>query len=140
MENQIKYRFRRMELEQFAMFKENYNKDIKEVQFQNEVQFSFYKGISVLCCRISVDMSAIDKPLAKIVLKSFFEIHPDSLKLLLKEDKIVFPPVPLVQFASLCYGAIRGVQFSKNQDTPLAGYVLPPVYFGNMIDKGFEVE
>ena len=140
MENQIKYRFRRMELEQFAMFKENYNKDIKEVQFQTEVQFSFYKGISVLCCRISVDMSAIDKPLAKIVLKSFFEIHPDSLKLLLKEDKIVFPPVPLVQFASLCYGAIRGVLFAKTQDTPLASYVLPPVYFGNMIDKGFEVE
>ena len=140
MENQIKYRFRRMELEQFAMFKENYNKDIKEVQFQTEVQFSFYKGISVLCCRISVDMSAIDKPLAKIVLKSFFEIHPDSLKLLLKEDKIVFPPVPLVQFASLCYGAIRGVLFAKTQDTPLAGYVLPPVYFGNIIDKGFEVE
>lgn len=85
-------------------------------------------------------MSAMDKPLAKIVQKSFFEIHPDSLKLLLKDDKIVFPPVPLVQFASHCYGAIRGVEFSKKQDTPLAGYVLPPVYFGNMIDKGFEVE
>ena len=110
-----KYTFRRMELEQFAMFEENYNKDIKEVQFQTEVQFSFYKGISVLCCRISVNMSAMDKPLAKIVLKSFFEIHLDSLKLLLKEDKIVFPPVPLVQFASLCYGAIRGVQFSKTK-------------------------
>ena len=140
MENQIKYRFRRMELEQFAMFEENYDKDVKEAQFQTEAQFSFDKGTSVLCFRISVDMSAMDKPLAKIVLKSFFEIHPDSLKLLLKEDKIVFPPVPLVQFASLCYGAIRGVQFSKTQDTPLAGYVLPPGYYGNMIDKGFEVE
>ena len=129
-----------MELEQFAMFEENYNKDIIEVQFQTEVQFSFYKGISVLCCRISVDMSAMDKPLAKVVLKSFFEIHPNSLSLLIKEDKIVFPPVPLVQFDSLCYGTIRGVQFSKNQDTPLAGYVLPQVYFGNLIDKGFEVE
>ncbi|MST84770.1 hypothetical protein FYJ73_08845 [Prevotellaceae bacterium LKV-178-WT-2A] len=96
MENQIKYRFRRMELEQFAMFEENYNKDVKEAQFQTEAQFSFDKGTSVLCFRISVDMSAMDKPLAKIVLKSFFEIHPDSLKLLLKEDKIVFPPVPLV--------------------------------------------
>ena len=129
-----------MELEQFAMFEENYDKVVKEAQFQTEAQFSFYKGISVLCCRISVNMSAMDKPLAKIVLKSFFEIHPDSLRLLLKEDKIVSPPVPLVQFASLCYGAIRGVQFSKTQDTPLAGYVLPPVYYGNMIDKGFEVE
>lgn len=34
MENQIKYRFRRMELEQLAMFEENYDKDVKEVQFQ----------------------------------------------------------------------------------------------------------
>lgn len=41
MENQIKYRFRRMELEQFAMFEENYDKDVKEAQFQTEAQFSF---------------------------------------------------------------------------------------------------
>ena len=98
-----KYRFRRMELEQFAMFEENYDKDVKEAQFQTEAQFLFDKGTSVLCCRISVDMSAMDKPLAKVVLKSFFEIHPDSLRLLIKEDKIVFPPVPLVQFDSLCF-------------------------------------
>ena len=41
MENQIKYRFRRMEFEQFAMFEENYDKDVKEAQFQTEAQFSF---------------------------------------------------------------------------------------------------
>jgi len=34
MENQIKYRFRRMELEQLTMFEENYDKDVKEAQFQ----------------------------------------------------------------------------------------------------------
>ena len=56
-----------MELEQFAMFEENYDKVVKEAQFQTEAQFSFYKGISVLCCRISVDMSAMDRPLAKVV-------------------------------------------------------------------------
>lgn len=73
-----KYRFRRMELEQFAMFEENYDKDVKEAQFQTEAQFLFDKGTSVLSCRISVDMSAMDKPLAKVVLKSFFryiQIH-----------------------------------------------------------------
>jgi|UniRef100_UPI0040262F5A hypothetical protein len=140
MEHQIRYRFSKMELEQFAMFEENYNKEVKGAQFQTEAQFSFDKATSVLCCRITVDMSAMEKPLAKIVLKSFFEIHPDSLKLILKDDKIVFPPFLLVQFASLCYGAVRGVLFAKTQDTPLAGYILPPVYFGNLIDKGFEVE
>ena len=56
-----------MELEQFAMFEENYDKVVKEAQFQTEAQFSFYKGISVLCCRISVDMSAMAGPLAKVV-------------------------------------------------------------------------
>lgn len=40
-----------MELEQFAMFEENYDKDIKEAQLQTEAQFSFDKGTSVLCCR-----------------------------------------------------------------------------------------
>lgn len=140
MEQQVNYRFSKMELEQFAMFEENFNIDTKEVQFQTEAQFSFDKENSVLCSRISVDMSAIEKPLAKTVLRSYFEIHPESISALKEGNKILFTPPLLVQFASLCYGAIRGVMFAKTQDTPLVNYILPPVYFGNLIDKSFCVE
>lgn len=139
MEKQVMYKYEKMELERFAMFEENYCKD-KDVMFQTEAQFAFDKENSMLCSRILVNMSAEGKFLVKAELKSYFGIHPDSIKELTKEGRIIFAPSLLVQFASLCYGSIRGVIFSKTMTTPLSNYVLPPVYFGNLIDKGFIVE
>lgn len=142
MEQQVMYKYEKMELEQFAMFEENYcERDGKQdVLFQTEAQFSFDKENLMLCSRIVVNMSADEKPLVKAELKSYFVIHSDSIKELTKEGRIIFAPPLLVQFASLCYGSIRGVIFSKTMTTPLSNYVLPPVYFGNLIDKSFVVE
>lgn len=140
MDTQVLYKYVKMELEQFAMFEENYNPEVKEVQFQTESQFSFDKENSVLCSRIVVNMSASDKPLVKTELKSYFEIQPESVDRIRQDNKIVFAPALLVQFLSLCYGSMRGVIFSKTSGTPLANYILPPVYFGNLIDKAFIVE
>lgn len=140
MDTQVLYKYIRMELEQFAMFEENYSSEVKEIQFQTESQFSFDKENSVLCSRVVVNISASDKPLVRTELKSYFEILPDSVVCLRQDNKIVFVPALLVQFASLCYGSLRGVIFTKTSGTPLANYILPPVYFGNLIDKAFVVE
>ena len=45
MENQIKYRFRRMELELFSMFEENYDKDVKEVEDYSDPEPSFLEPL-----------------------------------------------------------------------------------------------
>lgn len=140
MEGQVLYKYSRMEIEQFAMFEENYTQEIQEVQFQTEAQFSFDKGNSVLCSKIVVNMSAVEKPLVKAELKSYFNIQLESIAALTQDGRILFPPQLLVQFASLCYGSMRGVIFAKTHGSTLCNYVLPPVYFGNLIDKGFVVE
>jgi hypothetical protein len=140
MEQQVMYRFSKMELEQFAMFEENCDPETTEVQFHTEAEFSYDKNNSVICSKIIVIMSHQEKPLVKAELNSYFDIHPKSLKSLYKDGNIVFTPPMLVQFASLCYGSIRGVIFAKTLGTSLNSYIVPPVYFGNMIDKGFIVE
>ena len=140
MEGQVLYKYSKMEIEQFAMFEENYNQNVEEVEFQTEAQFSFDKESSVLCSKIVVNMSAVEKPLVKAELKSYFNIQPESIDSLRQDGKILFPPQLLVQFASLCYGSMRGVIFAKTQGNALSNYVLPPVYFGQLIDKGFAVE
>lgn len=139
MEQQVMYKYDRIELEQFATFEKNYSNEISEVQFQTEAQFSFDKEHHVLCSRIVVNMSALDKPLVKAEIKSYFDIQPKSVKNLSKEGHILFTPPLLVQFASLCYGSMRGVIYAKTMGSPLANFVLPPVYFGNLIDKAFVV-
>lgn len=140
MDGQVLYKYSKMVIEQFAMFEENYKQQEQDVQFQTEAQFSFDNGNSVLCSKILVNMSADDRPLVKAELKSYFEIQPESITALTQDGKIMFPPQLLVQFASLCYGSMRGVIFTKTLGSSLCNYVLPPVYFGNLIDKGFVVE
>ena len=140
MEQQVMYRFSKMELEQFAMFEENCNPEPKEVQFQTEAQFSYDTDNYILCSKIIVNMSAQEKPLVKAELKSYFDLLPKSVENLRKDGRITFAPPLLVQFASLCYVSIRGVIFAKTMGTPLNSFILPPVYFGNLIDKGFVVE
>jgi hypothetical protein len=140
MEQQVMYRFSKMELEQFAMFEENCNPEPKEVQFHTEAQFSYDKDNYILCSKIIINMASQEKPLVKAELKSYFNLSPESVENLRKDGRIVFAPHLLVQFASLCYGSIRGVIFAKTIGTPINNYVLPPVYFANLIDKGFVVE
>ena len=139
MEQQVMYRFSKMELEQFAMFEENCNPEPKKAQFQTEAQFSYDTDNYILCSKIIVNMSAQEKPLVKAELKSYFNLLPESVENLRKDGRIMFAPPLLVQFASLCYGSIRGVIFAKTMGTPLNSFIVPPVYFGNLIDKGFVV-
>ena len=139
-EQQVMYRFSRMDLAQFALFEENYSAEVNEVQYKTEAQFSFDKDLSVLCSKIIINETHNDKPLLKAELNSFFDIKKESLDLLQQDGHIVFPPMLLVQFASLCYSSMRGVIYTKTMGTPLCNFILPPVYFANIINKGFEVE
>ena len=41
------------------------------------------------------------------------------------------------RFASLCYGTLRGVMHIKTLNTPLNGFILPPLYFGEVIKTLF---
>lgn len=140
MEHQLMYRYSKMDLSQFAIFDENCNQPMDEVQFNTEAQFSFDKDSSVLCSTIVVNASFSDKPIMKAELRSYFDIHPDSIEGMRNNGHILFLPHSLVQFASLCYGSMRGIIFSKTQGTVLSQYILPPVYFSQLIDKGFSVE
>ena len=139
MEQIIKYRYNKMELTQFAMFEESLDKSVREVQFQTEVQFSFDKHNSVLCCRVTVNMLQEEKPLLKAELCNYFDIPEQTKEALNREGKLEFPIPLLVQFASLGYGSIRGVLFAKTTGSPLADFVLPPVYFDKLINNPFVV-
>ena len=140
MERQILYKFSKMQLDQFAMFEENLTQLDQEVDIQTETRFSFDKEKNMLCSQITVSMLQENNILLKADLSSFFEIQAESLQYLQKEGKLIFPPSLLIQFASLCFGSIRGVIFTKTIGTTLNNFILPPVYFGNIIDKSFVVE
>lgn len=135
------FKYVKIELEQFAIIEENLSSNNEDVQFQTQAQFSYDKDQNVLCCRITVKMAKNKMSLLKAVMCSYFAINNDSIKQMLNEENhLVFVPHVLVQFASLNYGSLRGALYLKTQNTPLADYILPPVFFGQIIDKSFVVD
>lgn len=140
MEYQILYKYSKIELEQFAMFEENYSDKEPDMQFETEVQFSFDRDNNILCSKIIVTASQSDNLLFKAVMNSYFEIKDESVRQLTQGKRIVFGPQLLVQFASLCYGTLRGVIHLKTLGTSLNPYILPPVFFDSIIDKPFTAE
>lgn len=138
---QLYYKYAKMDLEQFAVFEENLPEKTGEMQFQTQAQFSYDKEQNVLCSKIVVTMTENEKPLMKADMCSYFAFRNDSVERLRNEDGcLAFLPQVLVQFASLNYGSLRGVLYLKTQGTPLADYILPPVFFGQIIDKSFVVD
>lgn len=137
----VMYRYAKIELEQFAMFEENLNEEHGEIQLQTEAQFKYDKAQQVLCSKITVTFSNGESPLMRAVINSYFLIHQDSISRITdSEGHLVFPTSVLVQFASLNYGSLRGMIHLKTLGTKLSGYILPPIFFNEIITKDYIAE
>ena len=135
--DQLLYKYAKIDLEQFAIFEENMSSPISEVAFENMFRFDY----DTLCCKLVLTMMDGDKTLLRSVMCSYFLIAKESVKQITNDKaQLIFTPIVLAQFASLNYGSMRGALSLKCQNTPLADYVLPPIYLGQTIDQSFIVD
>lgn len=136
----IMYKYAKIELEQFAMFEDCLNKEQHKIQLQTEAQFQYDKEQSVLCSKITVTFLIGASPLMKAVANSYFLIHKDSINNITDENGLItFPKQILIQFASLNYGSLRGMIHLKTEGTRLANYILPPIFFNEIITKDYVI-
>lgn len=134
----VMYKYAKMELEQFAIFEENLKEPQGEIQLQTETQFNYDKAQHVLCSKITVTFSNGELPLIRAASNSYFLIHQDSINGITdSKGHITFPTSTLVQFASLNYGSLRGMIHLKTLGTKLADYILPPIFFNEIITKDY---
>lgn len=132
---QIQYRYLRISDEQFATFEENYDPST-DVQFQNNVSFSFNYERNILTCSDTVIFQQEEKTILKLCLNSYFLIHPDCVADLAQDGKFCCPKELLWQFASLNYGSMRGVLYDRTKGSVLNTLILPPFYFDELITEG----
>ena len=138
---EIKYKYCRITLEQFAILDDSESVELNDTDLQTSVQFSFDREQHMVCCSLSISLSKDSKVLLKSQLNSYFDIDSESIdNVICQNNAYVFDIPLLIQFASLCYGAMRGVIFTKTMNTPYNIFILPPVYFSAMINKPFVVE
>lgn len=135
------YRYAKIELEQFALFEENLKKEPNGIELQTEAQFQYDKEQHILCSKIIATFLDEGSPLMKAVSNNYFLIHQDSIKKITNEEgSITFPKHVLIQFASLNYGALRGIIHLKTLDTKLSNFILPPIFFNEIITNDFVIE
>lgn len=126
MEEQIFYRFVKLDLTQFATFEADYTDDEQPLELSSSFKFTYSFDDDTVCCSTTVVISKDTGPVLKAELNSFFNILAESVASLSEEDCVVLPMSLMTQFASLGYGTMRGVIYAKTIGTPLEKIILPP--------------
>ena len=126
-----------MELLQFATLSNQF--DPEDSISHNELRFMFDASENTLYCSFSLTLvrKSDDVPLLKAEIRSGFEMKPESIALITKGDEISFPPNIIAHFASLTYGALRGVIYAKSEDTVFRNFVIPVQNIQAQIKKPF---
>lgn len=126
MDKGIYYRFADLELKQFATFEDGYTEDGQEISISCKFTFAYNFSENIVCCTNSISITKEGIVLVKADLDAYFAINPESAASLADADAVVLPPELQAQFASLTYGTMRGVIFTKTLGTPFSKIVLPP--------------
>lgn len=135
------YRYEKMDMEQFAIFEENFSHMNEHMQDQVQIHYTYDYSQNIICCSITNRLIGDNDSLILVSkMNSYFSLQPQTIKNLEKDGHIIFPQPLLIQFASLNYGALRGALYLKTQSTPLAGYILAPIYLEEIIKEPFAAE
>lgn len=126
METPILFKFVKMDLTQFATFTDDYTEKDTEIEIFNRFQFSYNFEEHLVLCKTIIELSKEEKILLKADLDSIFKINPDSASAIETATDATIPQGLLAQFASLSYGSLRGVIYTKATDTPFSNFILPP--------------
>ena len=134
-EIQIEYRLAKIDINKFDIHPEGLKDG--EAAFQTEVQFAYNNTRHSVRCRLRVNLVQHENPLMESEVDCHFELKPDSVNKMKQDENIVIPAPILIQFASLCYGTMRGIIHTKTMDTPINRFILPPIYFNEIIKQDF---
>ena len=126
MDKEILYQFIGLEILQFATFEENFSDVNAEVEISNNFQFSYNFEDRTVRCVTSVLFTQNTAVVLKCELASFFYLECGTAESFTKNGTFHAPSELLAQFASLAYGSIRGVIFTKTIGSPLNKIILPP--------------
>lgn len=126
MNEQIFYRFVKLDLTQFATFEDDYIDDEKPLELSSTFRFAYNSYDDTVCCTTKVVITKDTDIVLKAELNSFFVIQAESATSMTVEDYVVLPPDLMTQFASLGYGSMRGVIYAKTLGSPLEKIILPP--------------
>ena len=93
---------------------------------------------------VAIDMtfSFEDKGQKCIVLEVAceFGIHPEDLRTITKDNKVVIPKNTIDYFSAQTVGTARGILHAKTEGTPFNGIIIPPMDVTKMLKSDMVIE
>lgn len=131
--DKIKYNIIKGTIDQYAMFEENITSDVAGIDIQSNVKFNFNPEYRILKCTTSASVWNDSNPILKSTNSLFFELSDESMKSLQTDAEIILPQTLLIHFATLTYGALRGILIAKGNENNVLLPLLPTVDFSTLI-------
>ena len=128
----IQYRLQGFDLPQFNIRLENYGSK-SGTKVMTNIAFAYNKDKCVVKSSVFIEMLQDDKKFLVMQMDAYVEIKGSSEKQMITEKGIRLPRLLQCQFASFCYGALRGVMYLKTLNTPLQNIILPPLELHDVI-------
>ncbi len=126
MDTPILFKFVKMDLVQFAIFTDDFNEEDAKMEILNQFQFAYNFEEHLVQCKTVIELSKQEKILLKADFDCIFKIDPESAYSIENTSNATLPQGLLAQFASLSYGSLRGVIYTKTAGTPFNNFILPP--------------
>jgi len=133
----IAYQIAKIELTQFSLSDSVNDLALQEISLSinTTVNFAFNADSNALRCKLMVNLLQSKNELLQTELLMFFKIKDDSVEALKDGISLTMPRNVLCQFASFCYGALRGIMYLKTINTPLENVCLPPLDMKKLITE-----
>jgi len=143
-ENKVGFALQGIKTEQFAVIKENYNANKKDVGLSTSIEFNLNEDEQSISVFLGFEFSQAKKVFIKIIVSCHFKIDEQSWKGFLdaKHSKMVISKGFLSHLAMLSVGTTRGVLFAKTEGTPFSSFMIPTLNVSEIIkeDASFEIK
>ena len=121
----IPFRIKRVETKQFAMFPDDMEGDV--VQVNTKYEFRANVNERMILCDSYFDYKQEDKLILVLQVACYFEIEAGAFESFKKGDEIHIPVEFMRYMGTIAVGTARGIICAKTEGTRINSVVLPPI-------------
>lgn len=138
----IKYNFTDIKQIQFAVFPDmlvGTSKTELSVQFEVSSNINISEDVSDIRCKILLELKQKNETFLLIEVETYFSLSMDSWEKT-EDNKYKLPVNFIRHLALLSFSTVRGIIYSKTQDSNLKKIILPSIDVTQMVKKDYIVE
>lgn len=133
------FRIIKSEINQFAVFEENYKNIDGQFNVKSSITFNFDVFSSTISCACLANCYKDDLLVVKAEVTLCYELSKETITDMTKSNEIVIPKEILVYFGSNTYSTLRGVVMAKLEPTQVR-LILPLENLSKLITQSLSVE